>query len=173
VGEIIRLSPPDLLTERYNTADFVSGESALDDWLRRRARANQVSGATRTYVVCNETRVIAYYAIASGAVSAESAAGRFKRNMPDPIPVAVLARLAVDREWQNQGLGRILVRDAALRVAHAADTIGIRGIVVHAISETAKDFYIKLGFEPSPREPMLLLITLADIRAILSGNPPN
>jgi len=88
--------------------------------------------------------------------------------MPNPIPVAVLARLAVDREWQARGIGRALFRDAARRVAHAADAIGIRGIVVHAISEEAKSFYLALGFEASPSEPMTLMVTLSDVRAALS-----
>jgi len=89
--------------------------------------------------------------------------------MPDPISVAVLARLAVDRRWQGKGVGRALFSDAASRVAQAADIIGIRGIVVHAISEEAKSFYIALGFDPSPREPMTLMVTLTDVRAVLAG----
>ncbi len=88
--------------------------------------------------------------------------------MPNPIPVAVLARLAVDRHWQGRGIGRALFRDAARRVAHAADAIGIRGIVVHAISKQAMDFYLSLGFDRSPREPMMLMVRLSDIRAALS-----
>jgi GNAT superfamily N-acetyltransferase len=171
MGEISRLSPPELLAEHHDIADFTSGEASLDEWLRRRARANQVSGASRTYVVCEDKRVIAYYALASGVIAVESAPGRFKRNMPDPIPVAVLARLAVDRDWHGKGLGRALFRDAALRVAQAADAIGIRGIVVHAISEEAKKFYVALGFDPSPREPMTLMVTLADIRAGAQEKP--
>ena len=87
--------------------------------------------------------------------------------MPNPIPVAVLARLAVDRTRQGQGIGRALFRDAARRVAHAADVIGIRGIIVHAISEDARRFYLALGFEPSPSEPMTLMVTLADVRSAL------
>jgi GNAT superfamily N-acetyltransferase len=159
------LSPPERLADRHDIGNFSSGEASLDDWLRRRARANQVSGATRTYVVSDSERVIGYYALASGAVAVESAPGRFRRNMPNPIPVAVLARLAVDRHWQGRGMGRALFRDAALRVAQAADAIGIRGIVVHAISEEAKNFYVALGFDPSPREPMMLMVTLSDILA--------
>jgi GNAT superfamily N-acetyltransferase len=162
------LSPPEPLADRHEVQEFNSGEASLDDWLRRRARANQVSGASRTYVVCEKKRVIGYYALASGAVTAESAPGRFRRNMPDPIPVAVLARLAVDHDWQGKGLGRALFRDAARRVANAADAIGIRGIVVHAISAEAKKFYLALGFDASPREPMILMVTLADVRAALS-----
>jgi len=143
----------------------------LDDWLRRRASANQISGASRTYVVCEDKIVIGYYALASGVVTVENAPGRFRRNMPNPIPVAVPARLAVDQNWQGRGLGRALFRDAAQRVAQAADAIGIRGIVVHAISEEAKKFYVTLGFDPSPREPMTLMVTLADVREALSKKP--
>jgi predicted N-acetyltransferase YhbS len=88
--------------------------------------------------------------------------------MPDPIPVVVLARLAVDRTYQGRSLGRALVRDAAWRVVHAADVIGIRGILVHAISDDAKAFYLALGFEPSPIETMTLMVTLTDIRRSLA-----
>lgn len=163
-----KLSPPQPLTEHHEIGDFHSGEASLDDWLRRRARANQVSGATRTYIVCAEERIIGYFALASGAVTVESAAGRFRRNMPDPIPVVVLARLAVDRRWQGKGVGRALFHDAARRVTNAADAIGIRGIVVHAISLDAKKFYLALGFDPSPQDPMMLMVTLQDVRAALS-----
>jgi GNAT superfamily N-acetyltransferase len=163
-----KLSPPEPLGDRHEIQEFNSGEASLDGWLTRRARANQVSGASRTYVVCEERRVIGYYALASGAIAVESAPGRFRRNMPDPIPVVLLARLAVDRGWQGKGVGRALFRDAARRVAHAADSIGIRGIVVHAISAEAKRFYLALGFEPSPRAPTLLMVTLSDLRAALA-----
>jgi predicted N-acetyltransferase YhbS len=159
------LSPPEPLAERHQLSDFSSGEISLDDWLRRRARANQVTGASRTFVVCEQKRVIGYYALASGAVIVAGAHGRFRRNMPDPIPVAVLARLAVDVGWQGRGIGRALFRDAIGRVAHAANSIGIRGIVVHAISEAASGFYLRLGFEPNPGQPMTLMITLADVLA--------
>jgi predicted N-acetyltransferase YhbS len=163
------LSPPVPLADHHEIEEFNSGEASLDGWLRRRARANQVSGASRTFVVCEGKKVVGYYALASGAVTVETAAGRFRRNMPDPIPVAVLARLAVDRGWQGKGLGRALFRDAARRVAQAADAIGIRGIVVHAISAEAKKFYLALGFDPSPREPMMLMVTLPDVRAALQA----
>ncbi len=160
--------PPEPLADQHEIGDFRSGEASLDDWLKRRARANQMSGASRTYVVCEEKRVVGYYALASGVVTVVSAPGRFRRNMPNPIPVAVLARLAVDRDWQGRGIGRALFRDAARRVGHAAETIGIRGIVVHAISAQAKSFYLALGFDASPSEPMTLMVTLSDVRTALS-----
>jgi GNAT superfamily N-acetyltransferase len=166
MGEVNRLLPPEPLAEAHDFADFRSGEASLDDWLKRRARANQASGASRTYVVCEDRRVRGYYALASGIVMVENAPGCFRRNMPNPIPIAVLTRLAVDLDWQGQDVGRALFRDAARRVAQAADAIGIRGIVVHAISEEAKGFYLALGFDPSPQEPMTLMVTLADVRAV-------
>ena len=161
------LSAPEPLTDDHQIDSFDSGETVLDDWLRRHARANQATGASRTYVVCEGKRVVAYYALRSGAIAQAAAPGRFRRNMPDPIPVVVLARLAVDRNYQGRGLGRALFRDAARRAEHAADAIGIRGIVVHAISEEARKFYIALGFDPCPAESMTLVVTLPDVRSTL------
>src|SRR5690349_25573 len=112
------LSPPVLLSDDHTLESFSSGELSLDEWLRRRARPNQVSGASRTYVVCEGTRVVGYYALASGAIVQAEAPGRFRRNMPDPIPVVILGRLAVDQSQQGRGLGRALFRDAAQRVLH-------------------------------------------------------
>jgi GNAT superfamily N-acetyltransferase len=164
----VALSPPELLADQHDLENFASGEGSLDEWLRRRARSNQLSGASRTYVLSEGDRVVGYYALASGAVATDVAPGRFRRNMPDPIPIVILGRLAVDRSWQGRGLGRGLFRDAAQRVAQAADTIGIRGILVHAISEQARDFYLALGFDECPGQPRMLVVTLADLRAALS-----
>jgi predicted N-acetyltransferase YhbS len=161
------LSAPELLADHHNFGIFCCGQDALDEWLVRRSRANQIRGASRTYVVCEGQNVIAYYALASGVVTTQNASGKFKRNMPDPIPVALLGRLAVDLKWQEKGLGRALFQDAACRVVQAANLIGIRGILVHAISEEAKKFYLALGFEPSPLEPLTLMVTLGDLQSIL------
>ena len=163
------ISPPEPLAHDHQTEAFHCGEPALDDWLKRRARANQVSGASRTYVSCEGQMVAGYYALASGAVAPAAVPGRFRRNMPDPTPVVVLARLTVDLSCQGRGLGRGLFRDAARRVAHAADVIGIRGIVVHAISEEARRFYAGIGFDTCPSEAMSLVVTLADLRAAPAG----
>jgi GNAT superfamily N-acetyltransferase len=165
----VPLSPPEALGDNHQIDEFVCGEPVMDAWLRRRARSNQASGASRTYVLCEGNRVVGYYALASGAIAQASVPGKFRRNMPDPIPVAVLTRLAVDLSHQGRGLGRALFRDAAHRVAHAADSIGIRGIVVHAISEEAKRFYVAIGFDPCPAHAMTLVATLRDIRATLQA----
>jgi len=159
------LTSPQPLNEQHEIGAFDSGVALLDDWLKRRARANQASGASRTYVVCEEHRVVGYYALASGAVAIENASGRLRRNMPDPVPVAVLGRLAIAQSFQKRGLGRALIRDVATRVIQAAEVIGIRGILVHAISPEAKAFYLAVGFEVSPLEPLTLMATLADIQA--------
>jgi GNAT superfamily N-acetyltransferase len=161
------LTAPQPIDEDQETGAFDSGVPILDDWLRRRARANQASGASRTYVVCEDRRVVAYYALASGGVDINAATARERRNMPDLVPIAVLGRLAIERTHQGRGLGRALVRDASRRVLQAADIIGIRGIIVHAISAEAEAFYLALGFEISPIQPMTLMATLSDLRAAL------
>jgi GNAT superfamily N-acetyltransferase len=165
----LSVSAPEPLAQDHELDTFASGEASLDEWLRRRARANQASGASRIFVACEGKRVVAYYALASGAIAQAVVPGRFRRNMPEPIPVAVLARLAIDRGWQGRGLGRALFRDAALRVSAAAGSIGIRGIVVHAISEEARRFYIALGFDPCPSHSMTLVVTLADAQAAINA----
>ena len=130
--------------------------------MRRRALGNQESGASRTYVICAGRRVVGYYALAVGAVAHAEATGRTRRNMPDPVPVMVLGRFAIDAACQGGGLGRALLRDATLRTLQAADIAGIRAILVHAISEDARRFYQRCGFQPSPVDPMTLMITLRD-----------
>lgn len=161
------LSAPEPLASHHDVGSFVSGVESLDQWLKRRALKNQGSGASRTFVLCEGRTVRAYYALASSAVIVDAASGHFRRNMPDPIPVVVLGRLAVDQSLQGRGVGRALVRDAGLRVLQAADAIGIRGMLVHALSAEAKSFYERIGFEPSPIDPMLLMVTLADLQASL------
>lgn len=158
---------PVLMTDAHETEMFASGVNTLDVWLKIRAMKNQATGASRTFVVCEEKRVVAYYSLASSAVAVVGASGRFRRNMPDPVPVVILGRLAVDRSFQGQGLGRALVRDAGYRIVQAAEMIGIRGVLVHAVSDRAKKFYEHLGFEVSPLDPMTLMITLADLKACL------
>jgi GNAT superfamily N-acetyltransferase len=161
------IGAPDTLRADHDLSSFDSGTPVLDDWLRRRALRNQESGASRPYVICAGKRVIGYYALAVGAVAQAEATGRTRRNMPDPVPVMVLGRLAIDMAFQGRGLGRGLLRDAVLRIMQAADIAGIRAILVHAISEDARKFYQRCGFQPSPVDPMTLMITLRDAEQAL------
>lgn len=161
------LQPPETLNNDHVVTDFSCGIVSLDHWLKQKALANQASGATRTFVVCIDNQVVGYYALASGAIGVKSALGKFRCNMSNPIPVVILARLAIDISHQGQGLGRALFRDAARRVVQAAETMGIRGIIVHTIDDQARDFYLTLGFNVSPLEPLTLMITLNDLRACL------
>src|SRR5438046_955407 len=134
-GGADEIGAPEHLTPQHDVEAFDSGVAALDDWLRRYALANEQTGGSRTYVVCAGGRVVGYYALATGAVAHASATGRVRRNMPDPIPVMVLGRLAVDRGIQGRGLGEGLLRDAILRTIQATEVAGIRAILVHAISD--------------------------------------
>ena len=163
------IAGPQPLADHHRLGDFSCGIASLDEWLRRRAWANQTSDASRTYVLCDGDDVVGYYALASGAIMVGEAFGRFRRNMPDPIPVAILGRLALDHRLQGKGYGRALFRDAALRVLQAAGILGIRGLLVHAISEDARAFYLALGLESSPSDPMMLTATLNDLRGSLGA----
>jgi GNAT superfamily N-acetyltransferase len=171
VGQVTgKPAAPERLKPSHDVSHFECGEPALDDWLKRRALANEDGGASRTYVVCDQGRVIAYYALASGAVAHTIATGRARRNMPDPIQVMVIGRLAVDLSAHGRGIGAALLRDAVTRTTQAAEIVGIRAILVHAISDGAKKFYESRGFVPSPVEPLTLMITVADARTVLIGN---
>jgi GNAT superfamily N-acetyltransferase len=172
MGELISgapLSAPEGLRADHQLAEFDSGERSLDEWLVRRGKANQVSGASRTYVIRRGDVVVGYYAIASGGIDIDAAPGPLRRNMPDPIPVAVLGRLAVVRSEQGHGLGRALLRDALERILRAAQHIGIALILVHALSERAKQFYMGCGFRESSLDPMTLLARTKDVADALGA----
>ena len=159
------LRPPEPLTAAHRLDDFECGEAELDDWLKRRALPNQASGASRTFVVTDQdARVCAYYAMAAGAVSHQLATTRVRRNMPDPVPVMVLARLAVDRSMQGQRLGPALLQDAVHRAVAVAQNAGVRALLVHALHERAKTFYEHYGFQPSPLHPMTLMLRLGGMK---------
>ena len=130
--------------------------------------ANQASGASRTYVVvdaADDQRVLGYYCLASGALAVTDAPGSIRRNMPDPIPMAILGRLAVDSTWQGKGLGVALLQDAMGRSTQAAAILGIRGLLAHAISLKAKAFYEYHGFIASPTQPMTLVLSINGLLA--------
>lgn len=163
-GEI---GAPEHLTPHHDLAAFDSGVAALDDWLKRHALTNEQTGGSRTYVVVEGRRVVGYYALATGGVARAAATGRVRRNMPDPVPVMIIGRLAVDQAYQDRGLGAGLLRDAVLRTLQAGELGGIRAILVHAISEEAKRFHERHGFVASPIDPMTLMITIADAKRAL------
>ena len=156
-----KLLPPQPMKAEHRLEDFSCGEPALDEWLRRRALTNQTTGASRTFVVTDEAgQVLAYYAVAAGAVSHQQSPGSIRRNMPDPVPVMVLARLAVDQRLQGRQVGGALLKDALQRAVSVAQDIGIRALLVHALNDRARQFYSHYGFLPSPANPMTLMLPL-------------
>jgi GNAT superfamily N-acetyltransferase len=161
------LTAPEPLAPDHELDAFESGVATLDERLKRRAPRNEAEGASRTFVLCAGRRVVGYYSLAAGSILHTEATGRVRRNMPNPVPVLLLGRLALDRAWQGKGLGAGLLSDAVRRAIGAAESIGVRAILVHAISDEAKAFYEKHGFRPSPIEPMTLMITIDEAQRML------
>jgi GNAT superfamily N-acetyltransferase len=161
----MRLPAPRPIRGDDDVSAFDSGNLALDDWLRARALRNERDDASRTYVVTDGPRVVAYYSLAAAAVPHAAATGRSRRNMPDPIPAMLLARLAVDVDHQGQQLGANLLRDAVRRTLAAADIAGIRVLLVHAADERARRFYEHFELDASPTDPLHLMLLLKDARA--------
>lgn len=157
----MQLAAPEPLSIGHRIDAFDCGEPVLDEWLRKRALGNQSSGASRTFVVTDASgRVMGYYALAAGAVAHETATSAVRRNMPDPVPVLVLGRLAVDRQAQGMKLGASLLQDAVKRAIGVSADAGIRALLVHALSEPAKQFYLHYGFQASTLHPMTLMMRL-------------
>lgn len=156
------------LTRQHILDGFDCGRhESLNNWLKRFALASQASESSRTYVVHLNNVVLGYYALAAGSVRREKAPARVGKAQPDPVPVALLARLAVHKEYQGRGLGPALLKDALLRIEQAADIIGIRAVLVHAIDEQARNFYQKYGFEQSPVDELHLMLLMKDLRLAL------
>src|SRR5580700_3251325 len=165
---VVNLSQPSPITGDHELDNFDSGASSLDDWLKNRALKNQASGASRCFVLCNDNKVIGYYCLSAGAISREAAPKTMRRNMPDPLPVLLLGRLAIDRNYHNKGLGSALLRDAMIRAVYVSGDTGVFAILVHALSEQAKLFYLSRGFLESPLQPMTLIMTLNTVRGMLA-----
>ena len=157
----MKLHAPQPLTADHQLNTFKCGETSLDEWLKRRALLNQASGASRTFVVVDDNHtVMGYYALAAGAVHHQDATRSIRQNMPDPLPVMVLARLAVDLRAQGMQLGAGLLRDAVERSLAVAQNAGVRALLVHALHERAKQFYLYFGFQASPVHPLTLMLRL-------------
>lgn len=161
-------TPPAPITVDHELASFDSGEPSLNEWLKKRAFKNHASGASRCFVLSVGVDVIAYYSLSAGAISHEAAPKTMRRNMPNPLPVLLLGRLAVDKRYHNQGIGQALLRDAMLRAVNVAGDAGVFALLVHALSDQAKQFYLSRGFVESPLQPMTLIMTIETIRSILA-----
>ena len=159
---MVQLGVPCALASGHRVDDFRCSALALTRWLQERAHRNQVSGASRCFVVCDaQQNVLGYYALAAGAVSHGVAPGSIRRNMPHPIPVIVLGRLALHADWTGQGIGAGLLKDAVQRTLHVCREIGARALVCHAMDEMAKAFYLRHGFIESPMDAMTVMLPVA------------
>lgn len=164
-------SVPRRLEAKDDVDEFSCGQPDLDDWLKRFALINQRAGMTTVFVTLSDPKVVGYYALATGGVERADAPDRIIKGVPaHPIPVVLLARLAVDSSVQGKGVGRALLRDALIRVETAAEEIGIRALLIHAKDDQAREFYMKNGeFEPSPTDPLHLFLLMKDLRKLLAA----
>lgn len=162
-------SPPRLISAADTVEDFDCGEESLNNWLRKFALTNEKAGASRTFVTSLDGRVVGYYALSTASVLRLDASSRIGQGMPDPIPVVLLGRLAVDRKEQDHHIGGSLLRDAITRTVEAADSIGVRAMLVHALNDEARDFYLHYDFDPSPTDPMHLMLLMKDARRLVRG----
>ena len=164
-----KISKPEFINETHQLDDFDSHEGALDHWLKARALEHDAEGATRTCVVHDNMRVVAYYTLVTGSVVTSDAPGRMRRNISNPMPVMVLGRLAVDKAWQQRGIGRGLLKDAVLRTLRVSQETGIQALLVHVLSESAKYFYKRYGFMESPIAPMTLMLPMKDFKPLIAA----
>ena len=158
-----RYRGPTLLSADHGTDGFDCGYETLDNWLKRVAPRNQREGSSRTWVVTDGARVVAYYASSAAVLTRAGATGRAGRNQPDPLPAMLLGRLAVDRAHQGRGLAAALLKHFLLKVLEVAEHTGVRVALVHAANDTAANFYRHYGFEPSPIDDLTLMLLVKDI----------
>jgi len=163
-------SPVRKLSAEDLVDDFDCGQPPLNQFLQRFAIVNQKANSAQTYVCCHGPEVVGFYSLAVGSVVPEDAPRRVTKGLArHPVPVMILARLAVDKDHQHQGLGRALLKDALLRTDQAAEIAGIRCLLVHAKDETARRWYESWEFEPSPTDPWHLFLLLKDLKGLLEG----
>lgn len=163
-------SRPEPLRGKHRLEGFECGDEALDTWLLRYSRHAEAAGSARVFVTTEDgERVVGFYVLAGGQVEPADAPARLLKGQPAgrPVPVVILARLAVDRRQQGRGVGRSLPQDAMLRCATVAESIGVRALVVHAATEEARRWYLQFGFEVSPTDPLHLILLMKDLKRFL------
>ena len=153
------------LSQDHATADFDCGDEDLNEWLRRRAPRNQQEGSSRTWVVTDGDRVVAFYASSAAALARSDATRRASRNQPDPLPAMLLGRLGVDRRHQGRGLAASLLKHFLLKAIEVSALTGVRLVLVHAKDPQAASFYRHFGFEPTPIDDLTLMLLLKDIQS--------
>jgi GNAT superfamily N-acetyltransferase len=163
------LQPPVTLTANHLVADFDCGVDSLNEWLGKRAWKNHTIDVSRTFVVTDGEIVIGYYCLSSAAIDRIEMPKARQRNMPDPIPAALIGRLAVDRRYQGQKIGVSLLQDAICRIVTAAQSVGMAYILVHALDDGAKRFYEINGFVAIPERPLTLFLPIATAVAALQS----
>jgi GNAT superfamily N-acetyltransferase len=163
----INYSPPQRIKPEHQLDDFDCNEPSLNDWLKKRALKNDLQDASRTYVVCCDDRVVAYYSLHLGCIKHSEAMGKIKRNMPDPIPAIVLGRLAVDVLHQGKGIAKALIKDMFLRALQVSELAGTKAVLVKALNENVTLFYQSFGFVLSKTDPLLLMKAISEVRASL------
>lgn len=156
-----KIEAPHLLNKDHNLTSFDCEELSLNKWLKEKSFKNQKSGASRTFVICDNNKVIGFYCLSTGSIQHQQLTlSRFKRNMPDPIPVIILGRLAIDKNYKAKGLGAALLKDAILRSKKVSKQVGSRALLVHSLTDEANAFYLKFGFVKSGIQERTMLISL-------------
>lgn len=159
------VTPLEVLSSEHSVGEFNSGERSLDDWLKGRAVKAQKAGTSQVYVCMADTgRVVGFHALAAGSVSRATGRGWLARNAPDPIPTIFITRLAVDGSFQGRGVGSILITDAITRALQASEIVGAKAICVNPISEDARRFYLRVGFQELPNDPTVLYLKMEQVR---------
>ncbi|MFJ1270144.1 GNAT family N-acetyltransferase [Legionella lytica] len=162
------LKKPETLNKDHDLIGFDSNYPELDDWLKKYAFQAKASGSATTYIVADNNFVVGFYSLTVGQVNIDEASERIKKGMGKyPIPVVILARLAVHHAYQGKGIGRGMLKDAILKTFNTAEQVGVRALLVHAIDEKANAFYKRFGFEPSPLRENQLFLLLKDARKII------
>ena len=164
---VLPLSPSEPIATGHDCDRFACGIEPLDEWLKHHALYGKTEGGSRTFVVCTGRSVVGYYSLIASSVHHGVVIRHKHRKLMDPVPTVLLSRLAVDRTWQRRGLGGDILNDAILRVLAASKHIGIHMLLVRALSDSAKRFYERHGFRPSPLESMTLMITMAEAQRML------